>query len=485
MAYSLMPQPLNSIRQRDSMAKCLFTDETLDDATRVEHTIPRAIGGRVRSKEVSSSKFNHLCGNTLDPCFSGVYVHAMRVLGPCIPTEARSASERFKLPGAEGWWQIDPKGRLVLSGNTVQYAPGGVATSAIGPSIESLKPIIKNLAFGGAQVRHEELLPPHNGVVFPERAMLHWRIEVAALKSLLLTFDHQLRHDPGRFTRSAALEPVRLFVQDVVKRDSDGEHIDRLADYSLGLQYDQDYLGLYGELREAAGLPSSPFRHTLIVSADPASRTLDAVFWAFETDPHAFRLTTQWQGPPFTYVMTNGIMLDQEASGPVSLPKSTLLGRPNNRRSRMRVRTLLSPEDREKAAAEIMERRINLYQRAVDHVERTCDALFTDQLGRLARLNDTGDHRLSSAVVAHLRTLFASRADAEANSNDFLAIVTSILCEAGDDAFTPGAPLNAAPSKGWPHWLSAYRRCLDALHQPFGLPGHMYRAGSRTEIIER
>ena len=33
-----------------------------------------------------------------------------------------------------------------------------------------------------------------------------------------------------------------------------------------------------------------------------------------ETDPHAFRLTTDWTGSDFTYVMTNGILLGQSAS---------------------------------------------------------------------------------------------------------------------------------------------------------------------------
>ena len=464
------------------MPRCLFTDVELDASTKVEHTIQRALGGRVRSTEVTSSAFNERCGGRVDPYFSGVYAETMRALGPCLTAEARSASERFKIPGQEGWWQIDDRGRLVLAGNAVQYAAGGKPLSAISPSQASLKPVIKKL--GVAPVRQSELLPPQNDVIFPERPMLHWRIEVAALKAILLTFDHLLKDDPGRFTRADALTPVRQFVRAVVESDSDEPDTDPLADFSLGLQYDADYLALYEELRNEAGLPSSVFRHTLIVSASPPHRTVDAVFWAFETDPHAFRLTGDWRGEAFTYVMTNGILLGQEASAAVRLPRSQLLGRPTNRRNRMRVRRPLSQQEREQAATEIMERRLGLYPRAVDYVERTNDASITEQLSRLARLNGNGDHRLSSAVFSNLTTLFEGRMETEDRADQFLGLVAPIIDNAGADAFPAGTPLGAVPAQGWAHWLAIYRQCLDVLRGPFGLPGRIFRAASRTEMKE-
>lgn len=471
---------LHSIWQDNPMATCLFTDAKLDSDTKVEHTIQRALGGRVRSKIVTSSIFNELCGGRIDPYFSGIYAETMRVLGPCLTSEARSASEKFKIIGQDGWWQIDERGRLMLSGNSVQYAEGGTPLSAIGPSMDSLKRIIKKLKL--TPVRQSELLPPQKEVIFPERAMLHWRIEVAALKAILLTFDHLLKDDLDRFTRSAALVPVRQFIREVVEADSDGTPTEPLADYTLGLQYDQDYLELYELLRKVSGLPSSPFRHTLIVSANLATRSLDAVFWAFETEPHAFRLSRKWQGGTFTYVMTNGILLGQEASQPILLDQGHLLGRYNNRRNRMRVTIPLTQQDREKAATEIMDRRMTLYQLAVEHVERTNDASVSEQLSRLARLNDNGDHTLTSAVFCHLMTLFAGRLDTEAKADQFMDIVSPILDGAGNDAFPAGATPETVPAQGWPYWLARYRQCLDALRIPFGLPGRIFRAGSRTEM---
>lgn len=462
------------------MATCLFTDAELDKDTKVEHTIQRALGGRVRSKEVTSSTFNELCGGKVDPYFSGVYAETMRALGSYLSSEAKSASERFKIAGQDGWWQIDDRGRLAKSGNTVRYDKQGTPLSAIGPSLELLKPTIRKL--GVTPFRQMEELPPQNDVIFPERAMIHWRIEVAALKAILLTFDHLLKDDSERFTRSVACVPVRQFIRKVVETDSDGTSTEPLAEYSLGLQYDQDYLDLYEKLRNDANLPTSSFGHTLIVSANLATRTVDAVFWAFETDPYAFRLTREWQGDTFTVVMTNGILLRQEASQAIRLQQGHLLGRYNNRRNRMRVTIPLTQQDRMSAATEIMERRMLLYQRAVDHVERTNDTSVCEHLDRLARLNSIRDHRLSSAVFNHLTTLFAGRIEPEAKSDEFLEIVSPILDSAGDDILLQEMSPQAIPKQDWPHWLTTYRQCLDALREPFGLPGRIFRAASRTEM---
>ncbi len=142
------------------MAKCLFTDAELDANTKNEHTIQRAIGGRVQSKEVTSSEFNNLCGGKVDPYFSGVYAETMRALGPCLNSETRSASERFKIPGLDGWWKIDDRDRLVLAHNFVTYDPGGKPLSAIGPSMASLDPLIDKL---------RELRPSGNA------SFCHWK----------------------------------------------------------------------------------------------------------------------------------------------------------------------------------------------------------------------------------------------------------------------------------------------------------------------
>lgn len=464
------------------MARCLFTDVELGADTREEHTIQRSVGGRVKSFEVSSSAFNELCGERIDPYLCGAYAEVMRVLGPALPAEARSGSTEFRIPNHPGRWRFNERGQMVLMDPTViERDPlSDRPLSAIGPDLSSLKPMIRQL--GSPAVRHTEVLPPSNEVVFEERAALHWGIEVAALKAALLTFDHLLRDDPERFTRRPELEPVRRFVREVVESDSENPGIDLLADISLGVQYDQDLLNLYGEIKRQAGLASFPFQHTLIVSGEPGSRALDVVFWAFETDPHVFRVTRDWSGAGFTLAMTNGILVDTEFSQVATLARSQLLGRPTNRRCRMRVTRDLTDAERAAAGRELAEHRGQLYRRAVDYVERHCDGSVSEQLSRLARLNPLGDHRLSSAVFTHLATLFAGKVRDPVAADEFVCRLIPMIDPAPGDTLPQGSTAAEAPQRGWAFWLSLYRDCLDQLRESFGMPGHIYQHAQRLVV---
>jgi hypothetical protein len=467
------------------MPRCQFTDEELGAETREEHTIQRSLGGRVKSVEVTSSSFNERCGSELDPYLSAVYAEVMHVLGPALPLESRSGLVGFKIPGHSGNWVINERGQMLLKGVTVVARDPHTnrPLSAIGPDLDSLQPMIRQL--GSPPVRQIEMLPPSAEGLFPERAVLHWRIEVAALKATLLTFDHLLKDDPARFTRSADLEPVRRFVEEIVESESDDPNTDPLADYALGVQYDPNYRILYEVLKHEAGLATWPFQHTLIVSGDLGTRVLDAVFWAFETDPHAFRLSRDWSGEGFTYVMTNGILANTGFSQAVKLARSQPLGRYNNRRCRMRVTQPLTDAEKEAAAHELAEHRNELYRRAVDYVERNCDHSVAEQLGRLARLNSLGDHRLSSAVFAHLVTLFAGKVRSSDSADRFVDLLIPTIDPAPGDALPSGSLPTDVPARGWPFWIDLYRRCLDTLRAQFGSPGHVFQQNRRLVLNQR
>lgn len=459
------------------MPRCLFTDAELDATTREEHTIPRSLGGRIRSTIVSSSNFNGRSGQRVDPYLAGVYAEVMQVLGPVLPAEARAGSVELSIPGYPGRWRINEFGQLVLA-RPVVVARDPVTnrpTSAIGPDVDSMQPMIRQL--GTALVRRNEELPPQNRVLFPERATIHWRIEVGALKAIMLTFDHLLANTPDRFTRSDSLQELREFVRHVIESDSDAPNVDALADYSLGIQYEQDFLRTYQEIVDAAGIPLTSFDHILIASANQPTRTLDAVFWMFGTDPHAFRLSEQWSGGGFTFVVGNGVLANGSVHGPVSVARTTLLGRPTHRRCRMRASAPLTDAEREAAARQLAETRQDLYRRAVDFVERTSDQHVQDQLSRLARL-DQWDHRVASAVFARLVTLFSGSTRTNEAADRFIEIVAPIIDSARDDTL-PTANAAALPASGWGYWLDLYRNCLDVLREEFGLPGHIFTANRR------
>jgi len=278
-------------------------------------------------------------------------------------------------------------------------------------------------------------------------------------------------------------------VREAVESDSEYPNINPLADFTLGLQYEPEWLGRYTALRDKARLPATPFQHTLIVSTDPWRRTLDALFWAFETDPHAFRLSTHWNGERFTYVITNGIFAKQGASNAVRLASGLSLGRPNLRRCTINVLVRGSNAQGEKyrdevrsqqkrAGDEVSARRLDLLRRAVDHVERHSDDSVRQLLSRLAQFNPYDDHRLTTAVFNHLATLYAGATGTGA-ADEFVALVAPILDTARDDSLAADSPEDSVPDAGWDYWLGKYRECLDALRASFGLPGHFFRGDQR------
>ena len=91
-------------------------------------------------------------------------------------------------------------------------------------------------------------MPPSYDVPVRKRIVISTEIELAMLKAAMLSFDHVLSGE-DRFTRHAALNEVRSFIRRCIMEriKADPRRIGQLV---LGLQYDEDYLGLYRKLRE-------------------------------------------------------------------------------------------------------------------------------------------------------------------------------------------------------------------------------------------
>ena len=189
------------------MARCLFTDEELIPLPAVEHTIPRGLGGRIESQEVSSTAFNGRCSQVLDRFIIELYSDVMSVLGPVLPGASRAGLRFVEMPGHRGRYAIDGHGRLTLRGaQPLEFDPvTGRPTAVLGTDEASMRRIIDQNIQPGATERRREDLPPSQNVVFPRRATLCAEIELAALKAAMLSFDHLLRNNPDRFTRSAAV----------------------------------------------------------------------------------------------------------------------------------------------------------------------------------------------------------------------------------------------------------------------------------------
>ena len=200
--------------------------------------------------------------------------------------------------------------------------------------------------------------------------------------------------------------------------------------FVLGLQYEPEYLALYEDLRREIVFPETPFEHVLMASANPATRTLDLVFWAFRVDPHAFRVCDDWQGDGFTYVAVNGILAGTTVSEAIPLERAHLLGRPTRRRSNFNVPLDFQQTELDPIRQEVFERRAGLYRRAVDYVERRFDDLAIENLKVYASLNPDGDHRLTIAVARRLAIMFHRRIGKEEARRRFEEIVAGVLAGA-------------------------------------------------------
>jgi len=221
---------------------CLFTGEALTPTTKVEHTIPRALGGRIRSQVVSCDRFNEECGNRLDTVLASRYAHLMNTLSPLISSEHQTGQLDVDAPG-------EPDG-LVLSQGALTRRNVGIIKrdektrkprSAIAGNAQDIRNLAKSVGWGNGDFRVDAVPPISGDTIFIRGTpSVCAELEIAALKSAMLTFDHLLRGNANRFTRHCQLEDVRAFVK-VAAADGkiDSECCNR---YSLGLQYEKVYL---------------------------------------------------------------------------------------------------------------------------------------------------------------------------------------------------------------------------------------------------
>lgn len=450
------------------MTTCLFTGAPLDATTLEEHTIPRKLGGRVRSRSVASDDFNNRCSSTIDRDLVASYWPMMMALAPLLSKEHRPGNQEVVFPDRPGRYYVDGRGVLNAKGMTITARdpetgrPTGVAAKDEDAVLRVLKPnkpadaIIKTSyepeVTGRAKLPRSHLVGPS--------------IELAVLKAGLLTFDAQLNAEPDRFTRSPSLQELRDTIQAAVL---DGAEVGSfLYTVSLGIQYEK--IDLFRGIRAQFDFPHSEFEHVLIASANVATRTLDLVVWLFETDPYGFRLTTDWHGKGFTYCIANGVLRGTVVSRAMESPSTHLLCQ----RTLRRCTTPPAQEDPERRIAEqeILDVRSDALlragylalQKSDDYVRK---ALFN------AALPD-GDHHVAMPAVlrSKLVQLYEQRLEDQARRTQFHRIVAEHFNKlpraikeetASDEAELDGL--------SWETWIGVFRAILHDLCDVLGLPG--------------
>jgi hypothetical protein len=391
----------------------------------------------------------------------------MNKLGPLLPEACKTGLVPITTDSDPPGLVLDGNGCLTRNGLFVEKdAVTGQPRAVIGPDEQSLRKVVRQIA-GDRELPSTRQRAASSDVAYHNHLVIAAEIEVAAMKSLMLTFDHLLAGAPHRFTRDAALQQARDFIRTSIM---DGQIDGRLFNhFSLGLQYEKE--DLYRGLRSSVSFPTTRFEHVMIVSADPACRTVDAVWLMFGFDPHGFRLCYDWRGVGFTYVFVNGVLRDTGCSSPFGLPKSQLLCRPTNRRAFPNATP--NADLGRRISEEVSARRRKAYIEALWLVEETCDEFCRHVMCEDAMLEEPANRAMDRVVSRRLTRMYVRIQSDHTFTQTRDALLAKEL--QGKDGLLCQSVLDSSGAGiDWPWWLAVYRRVLHGLEAQFGPPGDIF-----------
>lgn len=450
------------------MNNCLITGEDLTVNTQVEHTIPAKLGGRIRSREVASNSFNSRCGSTIDRDLVDSYWTFMMLLAPLLATEHQPGKHEVEYPQTKQRFIVDSKGFVQAKGTTItaRDPKTGKPTGAAAQDTEAILRVLEpNISASEKIIIFNE--PPITGLAkLPQSRLISPQIELAVLKSSLLSFEALLQPKHIRFTRSHELQPLRDTLRGMIMDGADDSTF--LHTVSLGIQYEK--LDLIRELRKKVDFPHTDFEHVLIASANVPTRTIDVVAYLFETDPYGFRLTSNWQGESFTYIIVNGVLCDTQASEVMYLPSTHLLCRSTLRRCTT-SHQLSDPEMRT-VAEEIIDVRSNSLRRATYLLLQTSDWCLRKALSEAALPHRDQSYAMLNVVRGKLAQNYEQRLKNKASRIQFDQIVdrhfenvpSAIKLEKAEHE-------SELDGLSWAIWISLFRRILEDVTAELGLPG--------------
>ncbi len=292
---------------------------------------------------------------------------------------------------------------------------------------------------------------------------LGYRLEIAALKSLLLTFDHLLREDPGRFTRHAKLAPVRDFVKRIILTGDLGASDRYIYDrFVLGLQYDR--LCELQRLRQGLSIPTAEFEHVMVASANPPAHTVDALWWVAGIDPFGFRLCADWTDQPFTFVMASGVLKDaQTCCEPVFEVFNCKV------EAQRRAYGWTTTADEARLNGEIDGHHREALRRAYYLVETRCPEWVCEQITSFALLNldQRGEGHVTDALTTRFEWMFNRRLKDPANRQAFDAVIQRHIAGLTPEAISE--TVSAATTHINPKpWFDVHLAILDELRTTLG-----------------
>ena len=392
------------------MTTCLFTDIELPDDTRVEHTLPRSLCGRFRSQRVTSNEFNQ-APSGVDAFLHEPYRPILTYLSPLLSSEHRQAPYGVDMGEEEGRYLLAPGGELRLRGLRIDSRDESgrpIAISHEDPN--ELQHRAKQIGWPEVKAPVSQEPPSRNEIGYAVGVVVAQELEICALKSILLTFDHLLGGvlgEPHSFTRDAELTWVRTELKEAILDKQPPKRL--LVEASLGLVYER--LTRLMQFRFQHGpRQQSPFEHVLLACADAATRSLDLIWILGGFDPHAFRLPSQ--GPAFTVMAGAGMLHGEGSWGPIRLAHGISAGPATTRRSH--PEGVAGERDAKRIVAEVAKKRHEAYAQAVYYTESYCDENVRSGIAASTRLF-AGDQPqavlVSKGLEVRLERLFGGHPD--------------------------------------------------------------------------
>jgi hypothetical protein len=397
----------------------------------------------------------------------------MNVLSPLLSREHQTGQLAVDAPG-------EPNGLVLDGGAITRKKPrilerdpvSGIPRSAAAEDPRAIARIAKQA--GWTSTTWKVVAPMAGDTVFVRGVpAICAELEVALLKSTLLTFDHLLGGAEASFARHDRLAAVRAFIKRaVIAGDIDSVECNR---FSLGYQYGK--AGLYRKLRKKMPMPETEFEHVLLAAGNAGCRTVDLVWVVFGFDPFGFRLCVDWDGGDFAFGVVNGTLADTSASEaiPLGLVDDSLCC-PTHLRA--------CPGTDRKPPAEIT--RVGYeqaYKKAVYLVQMRADTDVIRSFEVAARLEQAMQGRIESLVEDKLLRLYAHTQDQARLSiavKDSLRRHTEALSSQQREQRAVSGEV--VGDVDWDLWLGVFRRCLDECASQFGLPGHIFLEKATSEM---
>jgi hypothetical protein len=302
-------------------------------------------------------------------------------------------------------------------------------------------------------------------------------LELATLKASLLTFDHLLQDDPGRFTRSAVLAPVREIIRKAISDENvDPEIWHR---YSLGMQYDR--LPLYEKMRKQIPVSKTPFEHVLLVAGSGPARCIDIVWVVLGFDPFGFRLAHNWQGGSFAFGVVNGVLKYSGVSGAVPLlPPDDLLCHHTQLRSCLEN---YSSGQSMPDVQEVILRRSLALKEAEYLVDMQASQSLRYNLIQSALCDPVHERSVGVQILKRLQSWYGHPSNETRLKRRVIQVFRRNSRKVSKAILQESIRDELAMTVNWPVCLSIYRTCLVELRDLFRLPqdGLVHEIRHRTQ----